>query len=231
MNERHRKKRLDALRFVLAMPRSIWYNFKLLPFQQARKLPLLISHRTRVVDISGRLELNAEQLRIGLVKIGFVTYQGSDFRYDRTRLDLRGKLIVEGELTTGAGSSITITESGTMTVGDHCNIGPKSLVICNREITFGDRVRASWCCTFMDTDQHNLVDDGGQHTNPDRPIVMGDNVWIGCHTIVTKGTRLASNTTVGTGSVVHGTHEEACTVLAGNPAEVVKRGVRRFQNK
>lgn len=230
MNERHRKKRLDALRFVLAMPRSIWYNFKLLPFQQARKLPLLISHRTRVVDTSGSLELNAEQLRIGLVKIGFVTYQGSDFRYDRTRLDLRGKLIVEGELTTGAGSSITITESGTMTVGDHCNIGPKSLVICNREITFGDRVRASWCCTFMDTDQHNLVDDGGQLSNPDRPIVMGDNVWIGCHTIVTKGTQLASCTTVGAGAVVHGRHEEMCTVLAGNPAEVVRRGVKRQIN-
>lgn len=230
MNERHRQKRLDALRYVLAMPRSIWYNFKLLPFQQARKLPLLISHRTRIVNTSGSIVLDVEQLRIGLVKIGFATYQGSDFRYDRTRLDLRGRLTIEGEFAVGAGSSITITESGTMTVGSQCFIGPKTLVICNQQIDFGDRVRASWCCTLMDTDQHNLVDDGGQHTNPDRPIVMGDNVWIGCHTIVTKGSQLASCTTVGAGSVVHGRHEEMCTVLAGNPAEVVRRGVKRQTN-
>ena len=49
MNQRHREKRLAALRYVLALPKSIWYNFRLLPFRQACHLPLLLSHRTRVV--------------------------------------------------------------------------------------------------------------------------------------------------------------------------------------
>lgn len=142
MNERHRKKRLDAVRYVLAMPKSIWYNFRLLPLRQACKLPLLVSHRTKMVNLSGKLDLQATELKVGLVKIGFNTYQGTDFRYDR-------------------------------------------------------------------------------------PIHLGDNVWIGCHTILTKGTTLASNTTVGAGSVVHGVHEESCVVLAGNPATIVKSGVKR----
>lgn len=227
MNERHRKKRLDAVRYVLAMPKSIWYNFRLLPLRQACKLPLLVSHRTKMVNLSGKLDLQATELKVGLVKIGFNTYQGTDFRYDRTRINLRGTMIVHGACAIGAGSSIEVTENGTLELGDRFCIGSKSLIICNSEIKCGTFVRISWQCTLMDTDQHELVDAEGNRSNNDRPIHLGDNVWIGCHTILTKGTTLASNTTVGAGSVVHGVHEESCVVLAGNPATIVKSGVKR----
>ena len=79
----------------------------------------------------------------------------------------------------------------------------------------------------MDTDQHRLVDEHGTWCNEDRPIHLGEGVWLGCHVIVAKGTSLAPYTTVGAGSVVHGKHDEPRTVLAGNPAQVVKRGVAR----
>lgn len=227
MNERHRKKQLDAVHYVLALPKSIWYNFRLLPLRQACKLPLLVSHRTKMINHSGKLDLQATELKVGLVKIGFNTYQGTDFRYDRTRINLRGTTLVHGACAIGAGSSIEVTENGTLRLGNHFNLGPKSLIICNKEISFGEDVQTSWNCTLMDTDQHDLVDHQGNVTNNDRPIHLGDNVWIGCHSILTKGTTLASNTTVGAGSVVHGVHEEPCVVLAGNPATIVKSGVKR----
>ena len=227
MNERHRNKRLAAIRYVLALPRSVWYNFRLLPMRQARHLPLLISHRTRIVDVSGKINLNAETLRIGLVKIGFNTCQMSDFRYHRTMLNIRGRLDLLGECAIGAGSSIEVSESGTLTLGDRFNMGPCSLIVCHKEITFGRDVLTSWCCTFMDTDQHRLIDKEGHRCNEDRPIVFGDNVWCGCNVIVTKGTRVCQHTTIGAGSCVHGVFEEERTVIAGNPARVVRRGVWR----
>ena len=215
------------MRYVLGLPRSVWYNFRLLPLSQARHLPLLISHRTRVVDVSGKINLCADKLRIGLVKIGFNTCQITDFRYHRTTLNIRGRLDLLGECAIGAGSSVEVSETGTLTLGDHFNMGPRSLVICNHRITFGREVLTSWQCTFMDTDQHQLVDCEGHCSNEDRPIVFGDNVWCGCNVIVTKGTRICSNVTIGAGSCVHGVFDEEQTVIAGNPARVVRHGVRR----
>ena len=228
MNERHRKKRLDAVHFALALPKSIWFNFRLLPFRQACKLPLLLSHRSRLVNISGKLILRTDNLKVGLVKIGFNTYQGTNFHYDSTRINLRGTMFVDGSCCFGSGSSVEVTENGVLTLGCRFNLGPKSLIICNKAITFGEDVQTSWNCTFMDTDQHALVDLDGNRTNNDRPIRLGDNVWIGCHVIITKGTSLASNTTIGAGSVVHGCFDEMNVVIAGNPARIVKNGVRRI---
>ena len=227
MNERHRKKRLNALRYVLALPRSVWYNLRLLPLRQAVRLPLLVSHRTCVENLCGRVIIDAPQLKTGLVEIGFSTCQCSDFRYDRTRLNIRGRVVVKGKCTFGAGSSVEVGEGGTLTLGDRFQLGPKSLIICHKEITFGSRALTSWCCTFMDTDQHSLVDSQGQRRNADRPVTVGDNVWFGCHTIIPKGVTIASDVTVGAGSVLRGHYDEEMTVVAGNPAVVVRRGVKR----
>lgn len=229
MNYRHHIKRMLAWRYLMAMPRSLWYNLRLLPWRQARRLPILISNRTSIDALTGKVEINASNLRVGMVKIGFNTYQGSNYRHDRTRLNLRGRMVVEGECSLGAGSSVEVAEGGVLTIGPQFNLGPRSLIICHKEITFGRFDRISWGCTLMDTDQHALVDEEGKRVNPDRAIVFGDNVWMGCHTIVTKGVTLADNTTVAAGSRLAGRYEEPMTVLAGNPTTVVRRGVKREQ--
>lgn len=229
MNYRHHNKRMLAWRYLMAMPRSLWFNLRLLPWKQARRLPILISNRTSIDALSGKLEIHAQELRVGLVKIGFNTYQGSDYRHERTRFNLRGRMVVEGECDLGAGSSVEVAENGLLTLGDKFCFGPRSLLICHHSITFGTFDRISWCCTLMDSDQHALVDQEGKRVNQDRPIVFGNNVWMGCHTIVTKGVTLADDTTVAAGSRLAGRHEEPMTVLAGNPATVVRRGVKRQQ--
>lgn len=227
MNERHRLKRLAFCRYALAIPRSIYLNFKMLPFSQACRLPILVSHRTAFDNLGGKITINVNKPKVGLFKIGFSTYQQTNFRADRTRLNLRGKVIINGECDLGAGSAIEVAENGVLTLDANTHIGPKSLIVCHKAITFGPSTRCSWCCTMMDTDQHHLIDSQGKCCNEDRPIVFHDHVWIGCHAIIAKGVHLPSFTTVGAGSVVHGRFEEERTVIAGNPAAIVKRGVVR----
>lgn len=165
-----------------------------------------------------------------MVKIGFGTCQCTDFRHNRTILNIRGTFDILGECTLGAGSAVELAENAILTVGNNFNLGPNSLIICHKSITFGNDVLTSWNCTLMDTDQHSLVDSDGQITNPDREISVGNNVWLGCNCLVTKGTTLADSITVGAGSRVCGTHTDTHTVIAGNPAVVVKNGVERLDN-
>jgi len=54
-----------------------------------------------------------------------------------------------------------------------------------------------------------------------KPIVIGDNVWLGGGVIVLPGVTIGSDTVVGAGSVV--TRDLPAGVLAlGNPARVVR---------
>lgn len=229
MNERHRKKRLDAWRYALALPRSIWYNFRLLPAKQAVRLPLLVSHRTVMENLSGQLILKVQKPRAGLVKIGFTTCQNSNFHSERTRLNLRGTVVVEGDCSFGAGSCTEVAEGATLTLGSRFNLGPRSMLLCHKAVSIGTHGRISWDCTLMDTDQHALVDSDGNRTNPDREVVIGSNVWIGCNSIITKGTHIAHDCTVAAGARLAGHYDEPMTVLAGNPAAIVRRGVKREQ--
>ena len=50
--------------------------------------------------------------------------------------------------------------------------------------------------------------------------------WIGNDVKITKKAFIPNNTIVGIGSVVSSKFEEENTVIAGNPAKVVKRGVK-----
>lgn len=57
---------------------------------------------------------------------------------------------------------------------------------------------------------------------PSREIKIGKNCFIGCNSIILKGTVLGDGCVVGAGAVVTGKFEDNC-VIAGNPARVIKR--------
>lgn len=53
---------------------------------------------------------------------------------------------------------------------------------------------------------------------PSREIKIGKNCFIGCNSIILKGTVLGDGCVVGAGAVVCGKFEDNC-VIAGNPGE------------
>lgn len=54
-----------------------------------------------------------------------------------------------------------------------------------------------------------------------KPIVIDDDVWIGFNPIILKGVKIGKSTIIVAGSVVTKDVPEF-TVIAGNPAKVVK---------
>ena len=56
-------------------------------------------------------------------------------------------------------------------------------------------------------------------------IVIGEHCWIGHKVTILKNTILADNTIVGAKSLVSGHFTEPNTIIAGNPAKVIKKNV------
>ena len=54
------------------------------------------------------------------------------------------------------------------------------------------------------------------------PIVIGDDVWLGANCTVLKGTVIGDGCIVAAGAVVVGGNYPACSLIAGNPARVIR---------
>src|SRR5947208_13200379 len=78
---------------------------------------------------------------------------------------------------------------------------------------------------IMDSDFHALEPQGKlrwQTSGVAKPVIIGPNVWVCAGAIILKGVTIGANSVVAAGAVV-ARDVPPNTVVAGNPARVVKR--------
>lgn len=127
---------------------------------------------------------------------------------------------------------VTRTAGAEIIIGD--NVGISGATIYARErIEIGDNTCIGANCKILDNDFHpievetrnKLLQDargGDSDLVPSREIKIGKNCFIGCNSIILKGTVLGDGCVVGAGAVVSGKFDDNC-VIAGNPARVIRR--------
>ncbi len=120
---------------------------------------------------------------------------------------------------------VTRLPGAQIVIGD--NVGISGATIYARQsVTIGDNTLIGGNVKILDNDFHPLEAEARRRDDKDRicarPITIGKNCFIGCNSILLKGTTLGDNCVVGAGAVVSGAFEANC-VIAGNPARVIKR--------
>ena len=117
-------------------------------------------------------------------------------------------------------------------IGD--NVGMSGVTIYARKgIEIGENTAIGGNTKILDNDFHPieaetrnklLADKNGGDSDlvPAKPIKIGKNCFIGCNAIILKGTELGDGCVVGAGAVVSGKFE-AGSVIAGNPARVIRK--------
>lgn len=128
---------------------------------------------------------------------------------------------------------VTRAPGAEIVIGD--NVGISGTTIYARKgIYIGDNTAIGGNCKILDNDFHpidaekrlQLLNDvqGGNASDliPAREIHIGKNCFIGCNSIILKGTVLGDGCVVGAGAVVSGKFEDNC-VIAGNPAKVIRK--------
>ncbi|HEV3414470.1 MAG TPA: acyltransferase [Puia sp.] len=84
-------------------------------------------------------------------------------------------------------------------------------------ITIGSHVKCGANTLITDGDWHPEDPRSGEP----RPVVIGDNVWLGVGVVVLKGAKIGDNTIIGANSLVTG-EIPANVVAAGNPCKVLR---------
>ena len=221
MKAKTKDKLVEIYRYILGTPKTIYFNFKYFKITDALKFPVIVSHKTNFRHLNGSIKLDV--IKTAIVKIGFNPTQTIDFKYDRTILDIQGEIVFKGKCYIGTGGKIQV--KGYLEFGVNNNFN-KTSIICQKEIIFGDHVLFSWDNLIMDTDQHPITDMNGIILNEDKHIVFGNNVWVGCRCTILKGTNIGNNIMIGANSTIRANFIEENTIVAGNPATIVKRGIK-----
>lgn len=208
---------------VLALPKTLFFNFRYLPFSQAVKLPVIVSHRVWLMETSGSVTL--ANTRTGAVKIGFGNVSLFDQHRSRTiwKVAPGGSVEFKGKASIGHGSKISV--EGSLVLGDRFSISAESSIIANHKVKVGDRVLISWDVLIMDSDFHSIFDETGNHINRPQPIVIGDDVWLGCRCLILKGVALADGVVVAAASTVTKPVAGSQVLIGGSPAAVLREKI------
>ena len=240
----------DFFNIICSFPKTLRFNFHYFPLKTALKLPVVVSHRTYLRELHGKVEL-PEKVEKAMVKIGF----GDVGHYDRKRSrgiwQVSGMVSFGGKASIGHGSKLSVR--GDLKLGANFNMTAESTIVCAKEIRFGDDCLLSWDILVMDTDEHPLfnrhetvrretqdsspvpcpevpspVSNDMEHEriNPDKPIIVGDHVWIGCKCVLLKGTDVPDNTVVAAGTLLTSSFAGEHQVIGGTPPSVLKHDVR-----
>lgn len=92
-------------------------------------------------------------------------------------------------------------------------------IVCKASIYIGDNTTIGERTIIRDNDGHSIIG------RPDaKPILIGNDVWIGARSTILKGVTIGDGAVVAAGSVVVEDVPSRCLV-GGNPARVIRREV------
>ena len=212
----------DFFNIIRSIPKTLRFNLHYFPLGTALKLPVVVSHRTYLRELHGKVVL-PEKVQTAMVKIGFGDVGHYDRKRSRSIWQVSGTVTFRGKASIGHGSKLSIR--GDLTLGADFNMTAESTIVCAKEIRFGDDCLLSWDILVMDTDEHPLYDKAHQRINPDKPIVVGNHVWIGCTCVLLKGATIPNDTVVAAGALLTSAYVGEQQVIGGNPPSVLKREV------
>lgn len=128
------------------------------------------------------------------------------------------------------GKNVNIERNATFStkcsIGDNSGIGQNAHI--GITVTIGNDVMMGSDCLIL-TRNHSFSDTNVpmclQGYDDEKPVTIGDDVWIGSRVTILGGVHIGNHCIIGAGSVV--THDvNDYEIVAGNPARVIRNRVR-----
>lgn len=98
------------------------------------------------------------------------------------------------------------------------------------KIVIGKECMVSYNVDIRSSDGHPIFDNEGSRVNLAKDITIEDHVWIGSYANILKGATIMRGSVIGTGSLVTNGHTPPNVVLAGRPAEILKKDIQWQRN-
>lgn len=150
------------------------------------------------------------------VSLHWVQGKGDIILGDNVKLDGRSNIFFAARFS----------ERPVLRIGDNTGIGHLCSFVVGKEIRIGSYCRFGSSISVFDTSGHPsdpVARKNGEPPGIDdvRPVIIGDNVWVGTGSTIGPGVVIGDNSIISAHSVVMSS-VPANTVVAGNPARMVR---------
>jgi acetyltransferase-like isoleucine patch superfamily enzyme len=147
-------------------------------------------------------------------------YTGSPF-WD----NLNGRIVLAENVMLGKGFTIHCY-GGIVNIGLNTIFGPNVVIYGHGNVTVGKNCLIAMECKIIASNHQipsasiNIID------VPDinKPVVIGNDVWLGANVIVLAGITIGDGCVVGAGSVVT-KNLEPYSIAVGNPAKIIRKRI------
>lgn len=163
-------------------------NSRILPYKH---VALDLDPECKIYMSGGDLELGCDAVR------------GSKAE-TRIRLRENSTWTNEGGCRISYGTTVEVLKNGLLDTG-FFTMNSGSTIITAKNIRLGRDVMIGRNVVIYDSDHHAIRNTHNEVTNPDRPVYIGDHVWLASNVSVLKGTTMGPGCIAGANSVVHGT--------------------------
>lgn len=208
------------------LPKNIYFNFRILPMEQAKKLPFFINYGVKIKEIhKGVVELKSNQISRYMISIGRGGSEGIPI-LSKGVISFRptAKIVFEGMAQFHAGVRLWLDDNAQVKFGDGFSANRNFTLYYNDRIGFGKNCMLGWNIQIIDGNAHKVIDKG-MEKDANCTIVIGDHVWVGAEVKICRSVSIGSNSIVAYGSTITGGDFPPQSMIGGYPAKIIKGGV------
>jgi acetyltransferase-like isoleucine patch superfamily enzyme len=128
--------------------------------------------------------------------------------------NLGGEIVVES-CSFESGVRLEVYPGATLTIAKGAYLNRNVHIVTAGAVSIGRGVKVGWDTVIMDTDLH------GHSGKPaeSKPVVIEDDVWIGCRVVILKGVHVGRGAIIGAGAIV--TKNVPPLAVVGSPRATV----------
>lgn len=174
----------------------------------------------------------------GVLRMGNGNIIEKGYHYRPVHITMNGSLMI------GDRNRLRCTIWGrydsTLRIGSYNNINEETELRCDEQITIGDFSQISYRCSIWDTNTHNIYKAGErrnltvskyplygyEYEKPKtKPVVIGNDCWIGKNVSILKGTSIGDKCVIGYGTLLSNMQ------IAYNHTVVLSNNLKIFENE
>lgn len=108
-------------------------------------------------------------------------------------------------------------------IGKNFNANRNCNISCINSISIGEDSLFGFNCSVRDSDGHTIIRNGERRVN-NKPIIIGNHVWVCANSSISKGTTIGSDCVVGSNSNISGSFENG-KLIVGSPGRIIDENV------
>lgn len=219
--------RENIVEILLSIPKTVIFNFKILPVKSAIKMPFIVSYNVKLGGVTrDNFIVEKKNLSTASMRIGFGDSANGrrESKKSLIRIINGGKIILKGTVGLSQGVVLLVNNSS-LVLGDYFRCNYSTTLDCTDEnIVFGNDVVLGWNVTVKNNDGHTIIQNGRQKKKADS-VYIGNHVWLCSYSTVLKGVNVGNHCVVGYGSLLTKAEPENHVLYAGVPAKPMRKEI------